>query len=623
MKLKVLALTASVVLVTGCGGNQGGGAGTAENLPATQQSSNTTMGLAEGDKRNWTHYGKDLSNTRFQDVDQINPRNVSQLRPAWVFHTHVLDPNATLEVSPIVVDGVMYVTDGHDDVFALDAGNGRMIWEHHPSMLAPFSALSVCCGLDNRGVAYGNGKIYIARLDGILEALDARNGNLVWQSHVLNFREHYAITMAPQFVNGTVIVGSSGGEYIARGQVVAFDADTGVERWRTFTTGPNSSWAGNSWLHGGGLVWQTPAVDPNLGLVYINTSNAAPDVNGFLRAGNNLFTSSIVALELPTGHVRWGFQETHHDLWDYDAAQPSLLFTLRKGFEDFPALGECNKNGNYYILDRRTGNPLFPVREMRVPDDPDWQHASPTQPVSSVEPLVPLSIIPGTVDVDALPRGVKLARQYTPPQEQTFLIQPGDDGACEFPGAAFSPRTKFVYYGARYEPTTYHTFQNNTAPNAQGLFLGSSFEEQIPGVRDFGTFGATDTTTGRVVWRINVPQPAKSSLLVAGDLVFFGEGNGRFHGVDAGSGAMLFTFDGTSIPGGGGAQGAPVAYMCGGREFIVNGFGGNLADRAAFGPNPPGDAIIAFALPERREVNNAERDRRSDDDSCVHAERRM
>jgi outer membrane protein assembly factor BamB len=175
-------------------------------------------------------------------------------------------------------------------------------------------------------------------------------------------------------------------------------------------------------------------------------------------------------------------------------------------------------------------------------------------------------------------------------------MQPGDDGVCEFPPAAFSPRTGFVYYGGRYEPTSFHSFPGNTAPDSKGLFLGSTFEEKIPGVRHFGVFGATDTASGRVVWRVQVPQPAKSGLLVAGDLVFFGEGNGLFHAADARSGIVLFTFNGTSVPNGGGAQAAPVAYVCNGTEFIVNAFGGNVADRPAFGPNPVGDAVVAFAL---------------------------
>ena len=179
------------------------------------------------------------------------------------------------------------------------------------------------------------------------------------------------------------------------------------------------------------------------------------------------------------------------------------------------------------------------------------------------------------------------------------MIVPGDDGGCEGIAQGYSPRTKYVYYGTRYEPAAFKTFLNNQGPDSEGLFLGSKFNEFTPreGVTNFGLYGATDTTTGKVVWKIKIAQPAKSGVLIAGDLVFFGEGNGKFHAVDAATGKMLFTFDGTSIKDGGGAQAAPVAYVVKGREYIVNGFGGNVPDRAGFPPNPVGDAIVAFTLP--------------------------
>jgi glucose dehydrogenase len=191
-----------------------------------------------------------------------------------------------------------------------------------------------------------------------------------------------------------------------------------------------------------------------------------------------------------------------------------------------------------------------------------------------------------------VPPGLTGAPQYTPPREEKVVIQPGDDGGCEFPPAAYSPRTKFVYYGTRYEPASYHSSPNNSTD------LGSTFEEQLPGIQDSGIFGATDTMTGKVIWKIEVDQPAKSGLLVAGDLVFFGEGNGKFHAADASTGHELWIFNGTSIRHGGGAQAAPIAYVVNGREFVANAFGGNFADAQNFPPNLVGDAIVAFALPK-------------------------
>jgi quinohemoprotein ethanol dehydrogenase len=571
----------------------------------------------------WPRYGHDLANSRFQDVDQINASNVADMRVSWVFHTGVLDPKAELEVSPVEVDGRLYVTDGHDDVFALDAATGKQRWAYKPTQIPgempSLDSVFVCCGRNNHGVVFIPGGIsndrdstpaaddksdrghtspamvVFGRLDDVVVALNAETGAVIWKTTVVDFQSRAAINMAPQFAHGLIIVGLSGGEYEIRGQVVALKAESGAVAWRFQTTLPES-WAGDSWKHGGAPVWQTPTVDEKLNLVYVATGNAGPDINGINRAGENLYSASIVALDLDSGKPRWHFQETHHDLWDYDSAQPTMLFDVEKDGYKIPALGHCSKNGNYYILDRRNGAPIFPVKEVPVPVSPVWQNAWPTQPVSSVEPLTPLDFVPGTIDKTKLPKDLTLAAQYTVPQEHRMLIAVGDDGGCEGIPAAFSPRTQYIYYGARYEPAMYHTFPSNTGPDAGGLFLGSSFAEVIPGVTDFGIFGATDSRTGKVVWKIKVSQPAKSGMLVAGDLVFFGEGNGKFHAVEAATGAMLFTFDGTSVPNGGGAQAAPVAYVVGGKEFVVNAFGGNFADRQ-FAPNPVGDAIIAFSAP--------------------------
>lgn len=550
----------------------------------------------------WPHYGNDLANTRFQPVDQINRHNVHKLKVAWVFHTGVLDPLAELQVSPIAVDGRLFVTDGHDNLFALDAATGQEIWSFKPleipNEMPPLEQFSVCCGRNNKGVAVGDDKVFYGRLDGVVVALDAATGAVVWKNTVVDFRQRFVINNAPQFVDGLVIVSPSGGEFEVRGQVIALDAKTGRQVWRFFTTQPQS-FAGDSFRRGGAAVWNPPAIDPELGLIFVVTGNAAPDVLGQDRAGDNLFSASIVALDLKTGRPRWHFQAVHHDIWDYDSAQPVVLFPLEKDGEKFKALGHCSKNGNYYILNRITGQPIFPVTEVPVPPGPAFQHAAPTQPVSSVEPLTPLTFVrPTPTHFDGEP--ITLSPQYTPPDETLRLIVPGDDGGCEWNPAAFSPRTKFVYYGTRYEPTLFQTTPNNRGPNAAGLFLGSSFINRVPGSNPFGLFGATDTRTGKVVWKIEVDQPAKSGVVVAGDLVFFGEGNGKFHAANAETGKILFTFDAPArVANAGGAAASPIAYVVKGRQFIVNAFGGNVPDRNNFPPNPVGDAIIAFSLPEK------------------------
>jgi PQQ-dependent dehydrogenase (methanol/ethanol family) len=568
---------------------------------------------AAGQNVNWLSYGNDLANTRFQNLDQINPKNVQNLKVAWVFHTGVLDPLAELEASPIVHNGTMYIVDGHSNVFALNAATGKQIWAYKPTEIPgempPLTDIKVCCGRVSRGVGFAPGRVYLGRLDGYLIALNAETGRVVWKTKVVDYHERFALTMAPVVVHNLVIVGSSGGEYEVRGQVAAFDAHTGDEVWR-FRTTSGAGWGGDSFLTGGAAVWSSPAIDPSLQLMYINTGNAGPDINGINRIGDNLYAASIVALDIATGQPRWHFQETHHDLWDYDSAQSIVLFSVNKKGEDgeqatVPALGHCSKNGNYYILDRRNGTPIFPVTEVAVPTQPSWQNASTTQPVSSVEPLTPLDFVPGTIDMAKLTAafpGIQLAPEWTLPQEQLYLIVPGDDGGCEWSPAGYSPRTGYVYYGTRYEPTTFQTNPSNVGPDANGLFLGSTFDEVTPqeGVINFGLYGATDTNTGKVKWKIRIDQPAKSGVLVAGDLVFFGEGNGKFHAVDARTGQTLWTFDGPADPSlhfVGGAESNPVAYMVKGREYIVNAFGSNVPDRNNFPPNPVGDAFIAFSLP--------------------------
>jgi quinohemoprotein ethanol dehydrogenase len=586
----------------------------------------------------WLHHGNDLANTRFQDLDQINPGNVKNLKVAWVFHTGVLDPFAELEATPIEVDGRLFITDGHDNVFALNGATGQKLWElagfNDEAQLAQFF---LCCGRNNHGVAYGNGKVFVGRFDDSVVALNAETGKVVWQKTVADFHDKVSINSAPQFVEAggreLVIISLSGGEYEIRGQVFALDAKTGKTVWHFSTTQP-TSFAGQSFLTGGAAVWVPPAIDADLGLVYLSVGNAAPDILGENRSGDNLFSASIVAIDLFTGNPVWHFQEVHHDIWDYDSAQPAVLFSLEKDGKQFRALGHCSKNGQYYILDRRTGEPIYKVTEKPVPNGAGFQNSAPTQPYSAVEPITPLSFDqltaeeqPDTAAITAAfsaflapgQKEVALSPQYTPPDETLRLIIPGDNGGCEWAPAAFSPRTKFVYYGARNDPDVFKTHSGNTSLVHQAvngdLHLGSTFINHVPGAKPFGLYGATDTRTGKVVWKILIPQPAKSGVLVAGDLVFFGEGNGRFNAANARTGEILFTFDAPSkITNAGGAAAGPMAYLVDGREFVVNAFGGNVPDRSVTSDgdclgggstcaNPVGDAYIAFALSTREKEN--------------------
>lgn len=538
---------------------------------------------------NWPYYGNNLGSTRYQNVDQVSTGNVGKLRPAWIFHTGVLSTAASFEASPIVINGVMYVSTGLDDVYALNATTGSELWGYHPEKSMPkLSKLSICCAEDNRGVAYAGGMIFIARMDGVLVALNAHTGKPVWQTRVADWRHGYTMTIAPQVAGDRVVVGVSGGEYEIRGFVAAYSQRTGALDWRFYTTQPGT-WAGKSWRKGGAPVWGNPAVDPSLGLVYFTTGNAAPDMNGKLRAGKNLYSASIVAVSLATGRLRWYFQEVHHDIWDYDGPQPPMLFDVRAHGRTVPALGHCNKSGEYYILNRRTGKPVFPVTERSVPAGPKWQHAWPTQPISSVQPLTPQS-------VSYTPPGLASAAEFTPPTKHPQLMQPGADGGCEWEPAAYSPRTRDVYYETRYLPAV--NTANPAHPNGStgGEILGSNSSEPVPGVRYYGIVGAVSTTTGHVAWRHALPMLVKSGMLVAGNLVFYGDNNGTFTAADARSGAPRWNFQATRYGTVGAPAAGPVAYAAGGHEYVASPFGGNSLD-AAFQGSVNGDAVVAFALP--------------------------
>src|SRR6202453_2908237 len=336
----------------------------------------------------WKYYGADLYNTRFADIDQINPTNVSQLKPAWTFHTGVFDPNMAMEMTPLVVNGVMYITTGDDDVFALNPTTGKQIWHYAPTDMAKISTLSVCCNNDNRGVGYGMGMVFDARLDGQLVALNAATGKIVWQTVVDTAANGAGMTLAPQFVRASmgtvpeVIVGVTGGEFGVRGHLDAYSPTTGKMLWRFWTTDP-ATWAGTSWQHGGASVWGTPTFDPTLNMVYFSTGNAATTLWGGNRAGTNLFATSIVAVDATTGELQWFFQETHHDLWDFDGPQPTILLS----WNGIPALEHTSKTGYMWILDRASGESLFAYDEVAVPSTPAnaaWQNPWPPPHLSSI-----------------------------------------------------------------------------------------------------------------------------------------------------------------------------------------------------------------------------------------------
>jgi len=333
----------------------------------------------------WITNGGTVFNQRFSPLTQITPDNVGNLKAVWRVHLGSgLESKYSGEAQPIVHKGVIYIVTGADEVSAVGVTSGQIIWKYKAN-LDP-SITTVCCGWTSRGVALGDGKVYVGQLDGLLVALDQETGEPVWSTQVGRWQEGFTITSAPLYYDGLVITGTAGGDRGVRGRVTAYDAGTGRQVWRFYTIpGPgevgHETWPQDSdaWKKGGAAVWHTPAVDPALGLIYFSTSNPGPDFNGSFRAGDNLFSSSILAIEVKTGKYRWHFQEIHHDLWDYDAPNPVVLFDLEIDGVMRKAAAQAGKTGWVYILDRITGEPLLGIEERPVLQEPR-QKTSPTQP---------------------------------------------------------------------------------------------------------------------------------------------------------------------------------------------------------------------------------------------------
>src|ERR1700761_6747469 len=387
----LLALAAAVGL-SACGGSGGttsSSTATEETEPAESETAESTEGgiaaapaftseeLFEPAGENWITNGGGTTNDRFSSLSEINTENVKELKGEWMTK---IGANATAakfsaEGQALEYEGTIYIADGADDVFAIDAGNGHRLWTYEPHLPPDPLGEVVCCGWDNRGVAIGDGMVYVAQLNGAAVALDQATGKVEWSTNVVKPGEGFSITSAPLYYDGKVYVGGSGGEYGVRGRLTALNAETGKEEWRFYTTPSPAETGGNTWpnngsyKHGGASLWNTPTVNPKTGMLFFSTSNAAPWV-GTNRPGDNLFTSSIVALDAKTGKYKWAYQQVHHDIWDFDTPSPTVLFDGMMNGKKQEAIGEPSKPGWVYLLDRKTGKPIYPIPEGKGPQNP-------------------------------------------------------------------------------------------------------------------------------------------------------------------------------------------------------------------------------------------------------------
>jgi alcohol dehydrogenase (cytochrome c) len=532
---------------------------------------------ADQNPNNWLLYGRTYDNQRYSPLDQINTGNANSLMPVATIQTGVA---ASFEVSPIVDNGIMFISTPYDHVMAYDASNGKPLW----SYTAKLGYTQLCCGPESRGVGVADGKVFLATLDAHLIALDAYTGKEVWNTQVDDSRAAYSITMAPQVYNGKVIVGTSGAEYPTRNFVAAYDANTGKQIWKFYTIPApgepgGDTWSGNSWQTGGGSMWNTPAIDPARGLAIFAVGNPNPDNDGSTRMGANAYTDSIVAVHLDTGKIAWWYQQVPHDVWDYDAMAPVVLLDVKDDQGRIvPAAAEAGKEGQVFIVNRDTG-----------------------QLIRKSEPFV-----------------MQSANMWTPPPTNAYVnIYPGAQGGNEWSPEAYSPKSGLFYVQGTNESWEYtaHTDETVTGHLRLGGVLqpttpegpmelgepdvGHASENTQGAINPSGTLSAIDPNTGKIEWQYHSDWPMLGGVLATGgNLVFAGEFDGNFDAFNATTGEKLWHYQM-----GAGVNATPVTYMVNGRQYVAVAAGGNAANgnnilmkKAGLGF---GDSLMIFTVPRQ------------------------
>src|SRR5215470_4037469 len=537
----------------------------------------------------WATNGGNLYNQRYSPLKAIDRANVAQLKGVWRAHLRGSGtaPQYSGAGQPIVYDGVAYVSTGANDVFALSIETGDILWQYDAHLDA--SITSVCCGWNNKGVGISEDKVFLGRLDGQLVALDRASGKVAWAIQAERWQDNFSITSAPVYVNGLVITGFAGGDRGTRGRVKAYDAKDGRLVWTFYTIpGPgepgHDTWPkdNDSWKYGGASVWQTPAVDPELELVYFSTGNAGPDYNGAPRAGDNLYTASIVAIDLATGKYRWHFQQVHHDIWDYDASNPAILMDVNVGGRVRKAIAEVNKTGWAYILDRQTGKPLVGIDERPVPQEPRQATAA-TQPFPRGDAVLPQAI-------SIAPEGATLVndgRIFTPfAGTNPTIVAPGIWGGASWPPSAYDPVQQRMFVCASSVINGYTGGDPKFTPPTTGTsYLGGA--TTFSRVARTGIIAALDVTTNTLAWRYQWPEQCYSGLVsTAGGLLFVGRSDGRLTALDSATGKQLWEFQT------GAGMHAPVTtFERNGKQYVLA-----FSAGAALLGSARGDSIWLFGL---------------------------
>jgi alcohol dehydrogenase (cytochrome c) len=496
---------------------------------------------------NWLSYNGDYTGRRYVGLDQINPGNVAQLRAQWVFHA---PQPGELEVTPVVVNGIMFVTVAND-AFALDARTGRVIW--HYSRPVSEGLIDDASQHHNRGVAVWHSRVFLETDNAHLLCLDARSGHLIWDIAYTDGNKNYGATSAPLVVKDKVLVGTSGGDDGVRGFLAAFDAQTGKLAWRFWTIpGPgesgSSSWPGELYKHGGGTTWMPGTYDPELNTIYWGTSNPSPDFDGTVRPGDDLYTDCVLAIDPDSGKLKWHFQFTPHDLFDYDATETPVLLDAEYQGESRKLLVEANRNGYLYLLDRTNGKFLTatPFAE-RI----NWASG-----------------------IDSQGRPIRTDMQ---PTAGGTLVCPGFEGATNWYSPSYNPGTHIFYFMALEQCGTFFT---KAEKFTEGRTYYATGVKHAPNEKSQKILLAYDLASGEFAWRYpqaGASQSSGGTMTTAGGVVFFGDDAESFEAVDAKTGAPLWHFHtGQNM------HASPMSYAVDGKQYVA------VAS---------GDDVLTFALP--------------------------
>ena len=514
----------------------GGGGQPAKEAPVTGVPFDRIV-RAYDQPENWLTYSGTYMSQRHSALAQVSAANAKDLTLKWVFQSRSLEKH---EVTPLVVDGVMYTVQGVNDVFALDAATGKTIWSY---LYKPDPDAHNCCGQETRGLAILGDKVFLAALDTTLIAINAKTGKEVWKTRVVaDPKERYSMTHAPLVIKDKVIAGVAGGEFGIRGFIGAWDANTGKELWRFYTVpGPgepgHETWSGDSWMHGGAPIWETGSYDPETNLTFWGTGNAGPDWNGDARKGDNLYSSSVIALDADTGKLKWYYQFSPHNEFDWDATQIPVLANIQFNGQPRKVMLWANRSGMFYVLDRTNGKFLLG------------------------KPFVKVNWATGFDEA-----GRPIRAPGIEPTKQGTLVYPGNQGGTNWYNPSFSPKTGLFYIPAWVNSSS--TYVKGEAPPE--FHAGQTFSGDFPrggaaNEDQYGAIRAIDPQSGDMKWeyRQNAPSTEAGVLTTEGDLVFSGSRDGSFYALDDRDGHLLLSTNlGPSISAG------PITYMVKGNQYV-------------------------------------------------------